>query len=168
MSRHFRVTSARRYRRTLPGQFYRGPTEKNQRRAGRAGWLKLCSSWLRGYINVGAPILKAKRGAGECKVKSAKCEVMELPVAVGTRRGLPPQCCTHHFELCALSYPAIGITAASSNVISPDVRPRMISVIVQVLSASTSVSTPIFAKIQKPESFIHEPTSEPDPIASAR
>lgn len=39
---------------------------------------------------------------------------------------------------------------------------------VQVFSASISVSPPILAKIQKPLSFIHEPTREPAPIEVAR
>ena len=46
--------------------------------------------------------------------------------------------------------------------------PTMASVGVHDLSVCTSVSPPIFAKIQNPESFIHDPTSEPAPIAATR
>jgi hypothetical protein len=57
---------------------------------------------------------------------------------------------------------------ASTTAIRKLAVPSTTSIIDHDLSASTSVKPPILAKIQKPLSFIHEPTSEPAPIAMAR
>ena len=61
-----------------------------------------------------------------------------------------------------------GRNFASSKVVPRLTLPRTISSGVHVLSASVSVKPLILAKIQKPESFIHEPMSEPAPMAVAR
>jgi hypothetical protein len=42
------------------------------------------------------------------------------------------------------------------------------NMMVHDFNASTSVSPLILAKIQKPLSFIHDPTSDPPPMAVAR
>ena len=61
-----------------------------------------------------------------------------------------------------------GTTSARSTVVAKATTPTAASSGVHVLSVSTSLSPPILAKIQKPESFIHEPTSDPLAMAVAR
>ncbi len=61
-----------------------------------------------------------------------------------------------------------GISRAASSVKPIAVTPNRTSRMVHVFRASISVRLPIRAKIQKPLSFIQEPTSEPAPMAVAR
>jgi hypothetical protein len=65
--------------------------------------------------------------------------------------------------------PGRGGISHANNSVNP--RPASATItrrIVQDFSASTSVKPLIRAKIQKPLSFIHEPTSEPVPMARAK
>ena len=61
-----------------------------------------------------------------------------------------------------------GKQLAMRTVIAMAVAPSIAKRGVQVRSVSISDSPPIREKIQKPLSFIHEPTKEPLPIAVAR
>src|SRR5690606_30216983 len=63
---------------------------------------------------------------------------------------------------------ASGKASTSSTVIAMLTQPISASSSVQVLSVCASLSPPMRAKIQNPLSFIHEPTSEPLPMAVAR
>lgn len=66
------------------------------------------------------------------------------------------------------SHPTNGSRTAISIVTARLTLPSTSSMALQDLSVSISVSPPILATIQKPLSFIHDPTSEPPPIAVAR
>ena len=88
-----------------------------------------------------------------------------------TRREQRPQSETHIQEnsrRSAAGPQRIGNTVLSKIVIAKAAIPKIAKSGVHVRNVSFSVRPPILAKIQKPESFIHEPTRLPQPTARAR
>ncbi len=63
---------------------------------------------------------------------------------------------------------AMGMMLARNMDINKLTTPSTTNITVQLFNASASVNAPILAKIQKPLSFIHDPTNEPPPMDVAR